>query len=162
MSNTYYFDFEPFAERIAQVITGDLTEAEFKTTFPEIEYRKVGETENKKTVTSVEKFMVRNRTVYQVARTGDSSLAIFKIAQFGDAPTPEEEFKGLSLKKNILIQRMSEYQAPGVVLVNPETFEPFDDSTEEGRAEKNEYIGRIADQIRELDTQITAAKALIK
>ena len=162
MSNTQYFDHDQFAERIARVTTGNLTEDELKADFPEIEYHKVGETVGKATITSIDKFMIKDRTVYQVARTGETPMAILKVAQFGDAPTPEEEVNSLVAKRNALTARLSEYQVPGVTLIDPNTFEPFDDETEEGRDSKNEYLTAITNQIRELDTKISAARALIK
>lgn len=162
MSNTYYFDYEPFAERIAQVITGNLTEDELKADFPEIEYYKVGCVVGKDTIESIDKFMIKDRILYEVARTGKTGFSIIKIAQFGDAPTPEEEVTSLTVKRNALVQRMAEYQVPGIALIDPNTFEPFDDETEEGREAKNLFLGNIQAHIRELDTKISAARVLIK
>ena len=162
MSNTYYFDYEPFAERIAQVITGNLTEDELKADFPEIEYHKVGDKVGKDSIIAIDKFMIKDRIVYEVAQTDKTKFSIIKIAQFGDAPTPEAEVERLTIKRNALLQRLTEYQVPGVTLIDPNTFEPFDEETEEGREAKNGYIGEIGAAIRELDTKISAARALIK
>ena len=160
MSNTFYFDYEPFAERIAQVITGSLTEDEFKRDFPEIEYHKVGDTVGKTTIEAIDKFMIKDRTIFQVTRTGPTSISILKVAVFGEAPTPAEEIESLSVKRNALTQRLAEYQVPNVTLINPDTFEPFDDETEEGREAKNEYLSKISEQIRELDTKISELRVI--
>jgi len=160
MSNNYYFDYEPFAERIAQVITGSLTEDEFKRDFPEIEYHKVGEKVGNATIETIDKFMIKDRTIFQVTRTGPTSISILKVAVFGEAPTPAEEIESLSVKRNALTQRLAEYQVPNVTLINPTTFEPFDDETEEGRDEKNEYLSKISEQIRELDTKISELRVI--
>ena len=154
MSNNYYFDYEPFAERIAQVITGSVTEDEFKRDFPEIEYSKVGDKVGNATIKSIDKFMIKGRTIFQVAFT-DTGISILKVAVFGEAPTPAEEIESLSIKRNALIQRLAEYQVSNVTLINPATFEPFEDDTEEGREAKDEYLAKISEQIRELDTKIS-------
>lgn len=161
MSITQYFDLGQFAERIAQVATGDLTEDELKADFPEIEYYKIGDTVDRKQIVQIDKFMLRDCTLYEVAQT-NTGLAIVKIAQFGEAPTPEEEIHLLTAKRNALSARLAEYQVPGIALIDPNTFEPFDEDTEEGREEKNEYLASITNEIRALDTKISAARALIK
>lgn len=160
MNTPYYFDSEPFAERLAQVTTGNLTEDELKADFPEINYVKVGEKIGKGTVISIDKFMVKDRVVFQVSRTSETGITILKVAQFGDAPTPLEEFEAKSAKRNALVARLTEYQVDNVVLINPETFEPFED-TEEGRAARAEYLGAISENVRTLDTEISALRVLL-
>lgn len=160
METPYYFDYEPFAERIAQVITGNLTEDELVKDFPEIHYVKVGEKIGKATVDSIDKFMIKDRVIFEVARTGPTSITIVKVAQFGDAPTPLEEFESKSAKRNALVARLTEYQVDGVSLINPDTFEPFADD-EEGRAHRAEYLGAISETVRKLDTEISALRTLL-
>lgn len=162
MNHTFYFDYEPFAARIAQVTTGNLTEDEFKNDFPEIEYLKVGaDIGDGKTIKSIDKFMVKGRAIFQIAKS-ETELSIFKIAVFGNAPTPEEEVNRLTIKRNALLQRVAEYQVPGVVVIDPKTFEPFDEDSEEGCEAKDQFLSDIQSHIREIDTEITAARALMQ
>lgn len=154
MDNTQYLDHGVFAERISRVATGTLTEDEFKQDFPEITYTDHGDGHK------IERFMFRDRFVYQVTNAPNGNVLINKIAHFGDSESPDDERNRLISNKNELEARLTEYLTPGVTLINPKTFEPFEDS-EEGNLERDEYLDSIREKIISLDTQISTLKHVI-
>lgn len=154
MDNTQYLDHGVFAERIGRVTTRTLTEDEFKADFPEIKYIDYGANH------IIERFMFRDRYVYQVTNAPGGNVLINKIAHFGDSLSPAEEHERIVAKKNELEARLTEYLTPGVVLINPKTFEAFEDN-DEGNLERDEYLDSIREEIISLDTQISTLKRVI-
>lgn len=154
MDNTQYLDHGVFAERISRVATGTMTEDEFRIDFPEITCVDHGADHK------IERFMFRDRFVYQVTIDPKGNALINKIAHFGDSESPIEERDRLIANKNELEARLTEYLVPGVVLINPKTFEPFEDNEEEN-IERDEYLDGIRERIIAIDTQLSTLKHVI-